>query len=102
MFREFDYDTQPIVEIVNEIMADAVKNRASDIHFDPTPNKLKVRMRVDGDLVDYAYVPDVVKKNMTTRIKIIAGMNITESRLPQDGAIKTELDGHACIIASYR
>ena len=93
MFREFDYDTQPIVEIVNEIMADAVKNRASDIHFDPTPNKLKVRMRVDGDLVDYAYVPDVVKKNMTTRIKIIAGMNITESRLPQDGAIKTELDG---------
>ena len=93
MFREFDYDTQPIVEIVNEIMADAVKNRASDIHFDPTPNKLKVRMRVDGDLVDYAYVPDVVKKNMTTRIKIIAGMNITESRLPQDGAIKTELAG---------
>lgn len=93
MFREYNYDTQPIVEIVNEIMADAVRNRASDIHFDPTPDMLKVRMRIDGDLVDYAYVPNVVKKNMTTRIKIVAGMNITESRLPQDGAIKTELEG---------
>ena len=93
MFREFNYDTQPVVEIVNEIIADAVKNRASDIHFDPTPDKLKVRMRIDGDLVDYAYVPEVLKKNLTTRIKIISGMNITESRLPQDGAIKTELDG---------
>lgn len=93
MFREYNYDTQPIVEIVNEIMADAVRNRASDIHFDPTPDMLKVRMRIDGDLVDYAYVPNIVKKNMTTRIKIVAGMNITESRLPQDGAIKTELEG---------
>ena len=55
VFKEYDYDNQPIVEIVNEIMADAVKNRASDIHFDPTPDKLKVRFRIDGDLVDYAY-----------------------------------------------
>ena len=93
VFREFDYDNQPIVEIVNEIMADAVRNRASDIHFDPTPDMLKIRFRIDGDLVDYAYAPNVVKKNMTTRIKIISGMNITESRLPQDGAIKTELEG---------
>ena len=93
VFREYDYDNQPIVEIVNEIMADAVRSRASDIHFDPTPDILKVRFRIDGDLVDYAYVPGVVKKNMTTRIKIISGMNITESRLPQDGAIKTELEG---------
>ena len=76
VFKEYDYDNQPIVEIVNEIMADAVKNRASDIHFDPTPDKLKVRFRIDGDLVDYAYVPNAFKKNMTTRIKIISGMNI--------------------------
>ncbi len=93
VFKEYDYDSQPIVEIVNEIMADAVRNRASDIHFDPTPDKLKVRFRIDGDLVDYAYVPNAFKKNLTTRIKIISGMNITESRLPQDGAIKTELEG---------
>ena len=93
VFKEYDYDNQPIVEIVNEIMADAVRNRTSDIHFDPTPDKLKVRFRIDGDLVDYAYVPNAFKKNMTTRIKIISGMNITESRLPQDGAIKTELEG---------
>lgn len=93
MMREFNYDNQAIVDIVNEIIADAVKRSASDIHFDPTPTMLKVRMRIDGDLVDYTHVPDVVKKNMTTRIKIISGMNITESRLPQDGAIKGEYGG---------
>ena len=67
---------------------DAVEKRASDVHFDPTPDILNVRIRVDGDLILYAKVPASVKKNLTTRIKIISGMNITETRLPQDGAIK--------------
>ena len=93
MFQNFDYENKPIVEIVNEIIVDAVKKGASDIHFDPTPTFLKVRIRIDGELIEYAKVPETVKKNMTTRIKIIAGMNITESRLPQDGAIKTTLAG---------
>ena len=93
MFQNFDYENKPIVEIVNEILVDAVKKGASDIHFDPTPTVLKVRIRIDGELVEYAKVPESVKKNMITRIKIISGMNITESRLPQDGAIKTELAG---------
>ena len=93
MFQNFDYDNKPIVEIVNEIIVDAVKKGASDIHFDPTPTILNVRIRIDGELIEYAKVPEAVKKNMTTRIKIISGMNITESRLPQDGAIKTTLAG---------
>ena len=88
MFREYDYDNKPIVEIVNEMIIDAVKHGASDIHFDPTEEDLLVRIRVDGSLLEYAKVPTTVKKNLVTRIKIISGMNITESRLPQDGAIK--------------
>ena len=88
VFRDFDYDNKPIVDIVNEMIIDAVKLGASDIHFDPTEDDLKVRIRIDGSLLEYASVPATVKKNLTTRIKIISGMNITESRLPQDGAIK--------------
>ena len=88
MFREFDYDNRPVVDIVNDMIVDAVKNGASDIHFDPTDSDLIVRIRIDGSLLDYAKVPATVKKNLVTRIKIISGMNITETRLPQDGAIK--------------
>ena len=88
MFREFDYDNKPVVDIVNDMIIDAVKKGASDIHFDPTESDLIVRIRIDGSLLDYAKVPATVKKNLVTRIKIISGMNITETRLPQDGAIK--------------
>ena len=95
MFREFDFENRPIVEIVDEILADANKFGASDIHFDPTPDILNVRIRVDGELHEYAKVPAAVKKNLLTRVKIISGMNITETRLPQDGAIKGSIDTYA-------
>ena len=88
VFREFDYDNKPVVDIVNEMIIDAVRRGGSDIHFDPTENEVVVRIRIDGSLLEYARVPSTVKKNLITRIKIISGMNITESRLPQDGAIK--------------
>ena len=93
VYRNFDYDNMPVVDLVNEMITDAFQKRASDIHFDPTPSVLKVRIRIDGELISYAEVPEIVKKNLSTRIKIIAGMNITETRLPQDGAIKMEFDG---------
>lgn len=88
MFREYDYVNKPVVEIVDEMLMDAINIKASDIHFDPTEKDLNVRIRVDGELLEYACIPESVKKNLTTRIKIISGMNITENRLPQDGAIK--------------
>ena len=91
MLRTFDYENTPVVNIVNDMIIDAVNRKASDIHFDPTPTSLIVRIRIDGELIDYAEVPDVVKKNLSTRIKIISGMNITETRLPQDGAIKSDM-----------
>ena len=93
MFKQFDYDNKPIVEIVNEIITDAVNHDASDIHFDPYPDNLHIRIRIDGELIDYAIAPDSVKKNLLTRVKIMAGMNITETRLPQDGAIKQNING---------
>ena len=93
MLKTFNFEKLPIVEIVNEIIIDATKNRASDIHIDPFNDVLKIRIRIDGTLIDYAIVPNDYKKNLVTRIKIIAGMNITENRLPQDGAIKTSLNG---------
>ncbi len=92
MFKEYDYEKLPVVDIVNEMILDASKKNASDIHFDPTPTVLNVRIRVDGELINYATVPEAVKNPLLTRIKIISGMNITESRLPQDGAIKNLID----------
>lgn len=88
----FNYEEVPITDIVNEIILDAIKNKASDIHFDPYEKGLKIRIRIDGKLSDYSLVPAYVQKNMITRIKIISGMNITESRVPQDGAIKNTLE----------
>ena len=93
MYTGYDYANEPIVDIVNDMIIDAARKRSSDIHFDPTPTNLTVRIRVDGELILYANVPESVKRNLTTRIKILAGMNITESRVPQDGAIKMKVDG---------
>lgn len=91
MLKSFDFEKLPIVEIVNEIIIDSVKRDASDIHFDPHEEYLLIRVRVDGELINYTKIPNLYKKNLITRIKIISGMNITESRLPQDGAIKATL-----------
>lgn len=89
--KEFDFEKIPIVEIANEILLDGVKKGASDIHFDPGKDDLKIRMRVDGTLYDYTIVPGEYKRNMVSRIKMIASMNIMETRLPQDGAIKSKI-----------
>ena len=92
MVKTFDFNKMPIADIVNDIIIDAVNKGASDIHFDPHDEVLKIRIRVDGILQKYADVPNLFKNNLITRIKIISGMNITETRLPQDGAIKQVLN----------
>lgn len=93
MMREFNFTTTPIVNIVNDIIIDSVVKNASDIHFDPAEKYLKIRIRIDGELRDYAIIDNKYKRNLTTRVKLLAGMNITESRLPQDGAIKSVIEG---------
>ena len=92
MLKTFDFDKTPIVEVVNEILVDSSRRGASDIHFDPHDKFVKVRIRIDGELSDYSEIPEAVAKNLVTRLKIISGMNITESRLPQDGAIKATIE----------
>lgn len=89
MLKQIDFNKLPITEIVNEIIYTAAQAGASDIHFDPSEKNIKVRFRIDGILIDYTIIPENIRKNLIARLKIISGMDITESRLPQDGAIKT-------------
>lgn len=93
MRKTFDFTKMPVVDAVNEIIIYAAEKGASDIHFDPFEEYLKVRIRIDGVLDTLTTVPNSVRQNIITRIKILASMNITETRLPQDGAIKTILRG---------
>ena len=89
----YDMNKLPIVEVVDDIIANASKAGASDIHFDPREDFLMVRIRIDGDLQDYTTIPKIYERNLITRIKLLSNMNITESRLPQDGSIKGNIKG---------
>ena len=89
----FDFERTPITQIADYIIITASRNNASDIHFDPRDESMMVRFRIDGDLQDYTNIPKLYERTLTTRLKLLAGMNITESRLPQDGAIKGEFGG---------
>ena len=84
----FDYKKTPITQVADYIIMYSAKSGASDIHFDPRNDGLMVRIRIDGELRDYTLVPTDYERNLTTRLKLLANMNITESRLPQDGSIK--------------
>ena len=89
----FDFNKTPVTQIADYIIIAASKHNTSDIHFDPRDEGMMVRFRIDGDCQDYTFVPKAYEKNLTTRLKLLANMNITESRLPQDGAIKGEFGG---------
>ena len=93
--KVIDFNTTPIVDVVNYILLEAAKKNASDIHFDPTDTHMKVRFRIDGKLDTFTIVPATAKQNLVARLKIMSGMNITETRLPQDGAIRTTIEGVA-------
>ena len=90
---EYDLQHVPIVDIVNQIILYAAQHNASDIHLDPREDCLMIRMRMDGQLRDHTIIPKEYERNLTTRVKLISNMNITETRLPQDGAIKGRIEG---------
>ena len=90
---KFDFTKTPITQIADYIIISAAKSNASDIHFDPREDGMMVRLRVDGDLQNFTFIPKTYERNLTTRLKLLANMNITESRLPQDGAIKGNFGG---------
>lgn len=87
-------EESPIVKLVNQIIQQAIQQKASDIHFDPHETKLVVRYRIDGLLKVERTLPKHMQNMLISRIKIMANLNITENRLPQDGRIKLNLDMH--------
>jgi len=86
-------DETPIVQLVNQILAAAVYQRASDIHIDPLDNKIIVRYRIDGVLDTVRELPIRIQTQLISRIKVMSGMDITEARIPQDGRIQTIING---------
>ena len=88
-----DSEDAPVIKIVNLILAQAVKEKASDIHIEPFMNVLKLRYRVDGELLLAESPPKALQLAITSRIKILAGLNIAERRVPQDGRFRIKVMG---------
>jgi type IV pilus assembly protein PilB len=86
-------DSAPIVRLVDVILADAVRARASDVHVEPQAGELRIRYRVDGLLRDVMTVPRNATAAAVSRIKIVSGLDIAERRRPQDGRAKLTVDG---------
>jgi len=84
----------PVVRLVNAVMTDAIRKRASDIHIEPYEKVLRIRFRVDGVLYEIMQPPLRLKNAITSRIKVMANLDIAERRLPQDGRIKMKLSGN--------
>lgn len=82
----------PIIRLVNQLLSAASSQRASDIHIDPQETKVLVRIRVDGVLRTERILPKHIQAMLTARIKILANIDITEQRIPQDGRIKINVD----------
>lgn len=84
----------PVIRAVNRLIARAVDDRASDIHVEPTDDGLVIRYRIDGLLRDAGRLPASMRAPLVSRIKVMAGLNIAERRLPQDGRLRLAVRGH--------
>jgi type IV pilus assembly protein PilB len=84
-------DDAPVVRFVNKVLVDAIKRGASDIHFEPYETSYRVRLRMDGMLKHVASPPTRLTPRISSRIKVMAGLDIAERRVPQDGRIKLNL-----------
>lgn len=85
----------PIIRFVNLVLAEAIRDKASDIHFEPFEHDFKIRCRIDGALHEMAPPSKHLARPIISRLKVIANLNIAERRLPQDGRIKLNLGGRA-------
>ncbi len=88
-----DPNQAPIIKFVNSLLSNAVKDRASDIHIEPFEKELVVRFRIDGVLYEIVKPPPKLQASIVSRVKIMAGLNIAEKRVPQDGRIRTRFAG---------
>jgi type IV pilus assembly protein PilB len=86
-------DSPPIIRLVNSVIVHASRNRASDIHFEPREKDFRVRERIDGLLMEAFEFPKLVQGAVTSRLKIMARMDIAEKHIPQDGRIKVKVEG---------
>jgi len=86
-------DQAPVIQLVNRIVSQAMRDRASDIHIEPMDEELRVRFRIDGHLVEAFKLPMGAHAALISRLKIMSSMNIVEKRRPQDGQFSTVIDG---------
>jgi type IV pilus assembly protein PilB len=86
-------DSAPVVSVVNLIITQAVRDRASDIHIEPQDSRVRIRYRIDGALHDVLALPANMGPAVVSRVKVLAAMNIVERRRPQDGQIAMQVDG---------
>ncbi|WP_168014464.1 type IV-A pilus assembly ATPase PilB [Halomonas salinarum] len=84
-------DDAPVVKFVNKVLLDAIRRGASDIHFEPYETSYRIRLRIDGILVEAARPPFGMRTRIAARLKVMSRLDISERRLPQDGAIKLKL-----------
>jgi len=88
-------DDAPVVQVVQLVITQGLRDRASDIHIEPQQDRIRVRYRIDGALHDVLDLPGTMGPAIVSRLKILGGMNIVERRRPQDGQISTDIEGHA-------
>jgi type IV pilus assembly protein PilB len=89
---EADAAQAPVIRLVNQVIAEAVAARASDIHIEPMSSRVRLRYRIDGVCHERDKIPKRTQAAVTARLKIMSGMKIEEKRLPQDGRIKLRID----------
>jgi len=85
----------PIIRFVNLVLSQAIRDKASDIHFEPFEHEFKIRYRIDGALYEMAPPPKALALPIISRVKVLASLNIAERRIPQDGRIKINIGGRA-------
>ena len=85
----------PIIRFVDLVLQEAVKAKASDIHFEPFEDQFRIRYRIDGSLYEMAPPPKNLSSAVIARVKVLSALNIAERRVPQDGRIKTTISGRA-------
>jgi len=104
--EELTEDSAPIIRLVTMIITEAVGTRASDIHVEPMANRVRVRYRIDGVCIERDNIPKRMQGSVINRVKIMAGIDLAEKRLPQDGRIKmrvtgSEVDFRVSVLPSY-
>ncbi|MGH1358753.1 MAG: type IV-A pilus assembly ATPase PilB [Burkholderiaceae bacterium] len=95
--EQVEIDDAPVVKFLQKVLVDAIQSGASDIHMEPYEKYYRIRFRIDGQLREVAQPPLAIKEKLSTRIKVISRLDISEKRIPQDGRMKLVLSGNRAI-----